>query len=194
MPGQQGAPAACLARANAGATLGIDDLAHVRAGTRELVAGLVAKGGPEVATRKWDAFGRSEAMRDVVLCAPPKGPARRARAPPSAAAVESLLQDAWAAAQAAAQAAAAPPAAATPVPPPSLRVRVASREEAAASNGASPTGGGADTDGSPDMPVPASPLGATTTACASREGCSPASIFTKLEDMPTISEQFAAVA
>ena len=40
------------------------------------------------------------------------------------------------------------------------------------------------------MPLPQSPAGATS--CTSREG-SPGTILTRLEEMPTLQEQFSAV-
>ena len=60
----------------------------------------MADKGCEVYVRKWNNFGKTNATRDAILCAPPR-PSNRplARAPPSAAAVEGILQDAWAAAQ-----------------------------------------------------------------------------------------------
>ena len=92
-------PAASCERA-AAPELAIEDVAKIGKRTAETVAALQDR-GCECVRRKWDAFGCTRAMRDVVLCATP--PPRRERGhvpmPPSDAAVERTLADAWAACQ-----------------------------------------------------------------------------------------------
>ena len=166
-------PAACLERAKATAALALDDLELIGNGTRSVVSAMADK-GCEVYVRKWNNFGKTNATRDAILCAPPR-PSNRplARAPPSAAAVEGILQDAWAAAQ------------------------CAPLQRSPTANLIDPD----DADAPPASPSSSVPTAGamviqtpSTGACAtSREG-SPASILTRLEDMPALGDQFAPAA
>ena len=86
------APAACLERAGKGSVLSLDDHERLGDGVRE-VAREHADKGVEVYKRRWTSFGSTNAIRDTVLCHPPKVTSGlKARAPPSAAAVECILQ------------------------------------------------------------------------------------------------------
>jgi hypothetical protein len=91
-------PSACLGRADETDGPSLEDIKAVDEAVQEIVASFRTR-GTQIFRRKWDAFGKTSAMRDTILCA--DRPSRSAidLAPPSEAAVERILADAWAAAQ-----------------------------------------------------------------------------------------------
>jgi len=167
-------PSACLERAGAGAGLALADHEALHTGTREVVRGLTAT-GYELYTRQWDHFGKTAAVRDAVLCAPPPPAARYKAAPPSVEAVERILQDAWAAAESAT----------TPRILPADDDALPSSVSSLSLGGPDGVAMGAEAHAEENAEI-APPLSPNPSACASREGCSPASVLTTIENMPTI--------
>ena len=170
-------PAACLARSLAHhGTLALEDHAALDRSIRDSVHRL-SETGCECYRRRWDTFGKTSAIRDLILCASPTEQ-RSGAAPPSGAAVERFLCDAWAACQ--------------PRSPSTANGR---------SSRAAPTGVGAAgmsaslprpvsatlrPVGGPELVPPSSPnlshQQTRSSAGHSPKSVSPTSIFTRLED------------
>ena len=100
----EAAAAACAERGGR-SPYTLDELAQLSSSLR-VAAGSYAAKGASVYRREWTSYGKVAAIRDAILCAPPRFGWSASLAPPSDEAVDRLLEDAWAAAREPAEAAA----------------------------------------------------------------------------------------